>query len=91
VEALSEQVALDDGFRRLPPALAPSTQGHGLPGLARPPQPGAPARLGPGRPQGPVLLDNLAQFRFYSGWRAAVERRLRLGPDRRGPRSEPGR
>ena len=23
----------------------------------------------------PPILDNLAQFRFYSGWRAAIERR----------------
>jgi hypothetical protein len=26
------------------------------------------------RDQGPVVLDNVEQFRFYSAWRAAVER-----------------
>ena len=28
-----------------------------------------------GRDEGPVVLDTVEQFRFYSGWRAAVERR----------------
>jgi hypothetical protein len=60
---------LDDGFRRLPVALA----------LA---QPGEGALLSLGRTRGPgqgkearPILDNLAQFRFYSGWRAAAFRR----------------
>jgi hypothetical protein len=29
-----------------------------------------------GREEEPLVLDNAAQFRFYSGWRAAVQRRL---------------
>jgi hypothetical protein len=63
----------DDGFRRLPPALGPAepeprgaVAAAGSLGLSR--------REGEGR-GGAVVLDNVAQFRFYSGWRAAVERR----------------
>jgi hypothetical protein len=63
-------VAGDDGFRRLPVALAPAM-----------PVEGAAASLrrtggGSGRDKGAnTILDNLAQFRFYSGWRAAAFRR----------------
>jgi hypothetical protein len=70
VAALGEGVATDDGFKRVPPALSPA-----------PPEEGAAASLrrtgsGLARAQeAPAILDNLAQFRFYSGWRAAVERR----------------
>ena len=59
---------VDDGFRRISPALAPAA-----------PAAGAAARLedalrtSAARP--PAILDNLAQFRFYSAWRGAVERR----------------
>jgi hypothetical protein len=68
IEALG--VSVDDGFRSLTPAL----------GAAEPtadPASGA-LRAGPAfvRPKGQAtVLDNLAQFRFYSAWRAAVERR----------------
>ena len=45
--------------------------GHG--GHRRP-APGPP-RSGFGKDEAPAVLDNVAQFRFHSGWRAAVERR----------------
>jgi len=71
---LAEGLPVDDGFRWLTPALGPA-----------PPAPGAslaPSALSrtPGRdPKDPsTVLDNLEQFRFYSAWRAAVER-LRVG------------
>lgn len=57
----------DDGFRLEPPALSPSEE------LAED------ARRALGwseRPRGAApILDNLRQFRFYSGWRAALLRR----------------
>jgi hypothetical protein len=69
VEALRGAAPLDDAFRLVPPALAPaeperSGLGRSLGALAQ-------AR-NKGRQQ---VLDNLAQFRFYSGWRGAFERR----------------
>jgi len=78
-DAWAEEVAggapCDDEFRRLPPALGP----------AEPEPRGALAaasslRLstgtqGHGNGERPMILDNVQQFRFYSGWRAAVERR----------------
>jgi hypothetical protein len=72
LELLAGSLA-DDGFRRLPPALAPTTEepDAGLAGAARPrPRRGRDALA-------PVILDNLAQFRFYSAWRGAIERRRR--------------
>jgi hypothetical protein len=75
IRALAGDAPHDDGFRHLPPALAP----------AEPEPKGAlsvagsleRARRGAegGRDDRTVLLDNVEQFRFYSGWRAAVERR----------------
>jgi hypothetical protein len=56
----------DDAFRHLTPAL----------GLSQDQNRGALRALG-GAPAGgktPGVLDNLAQFRSYSGWRGAVER-----------------
>ena len=69
VDAVAGGAARDDGFRRLPPALAPAA-----------PEPrsalSAAGSLRRGRDgDAPVVLDNAEQFRFYSGWRAAVERR----------------
>jgi hypothetical protein len=69
VAALSTAVPVDDGFRRLSPALAPAT-----------PPAGAAARLEDALRSGPraaAILDNAAQFRFYSAWRGAVERAAR--------------
>ncbi len=68
-EALGGGAAWDDGFRHVTPALAP----------ALPPAHSAAAALTPaagGRKPPVERLDNLAQFRAYSAWRAAVERRL---------------
>ncbi len=65
----------DDGFRRLPPALGPAEpeakgalSAAGSLGLAS-------RRRQDAGDEGPLILDNVEQFRFYSGWRAAVERR----------------
>jgi hypothetical protein len=62
---------LDDGFRRLPPALGPA---EAAPGglLAALGSTGRATRAGE---EPTVVLDNVEQFRFYAGWRAAVERR----------------
>jgi len=75
VESVAPGVTVDDGFRRLPPALGPAGAEPGgalgaalLLGLA------TRGRRG-GRDERPIILDNVEQFRFYSGWRAAVERR----------------
>lgn len=78
VEALQAGVPEDDCFRRIPPALAPAASGQG--GLAALLE--ASARPGDKPREGEaVVLDNLEQFRFYSAWRAAVERRVaRLSP-----------
>jgi hypothetical protein len=68
LDRLGGAVPRDLAFGRLPPAL----------GAAEAPREGAlaPERLAPrGRRDEPLLLDNVEQFRFYSGWRAAVERR----------------
>jgi hypothetical protein len=77
IAALGRLAPLDDGFRRLPPALSPAEPEPGGP-LAAASSLRAP-RLSRGlagaASEEPVLLDNVAQFRFYSGWRAAVERR----------------
>ena len=58
----------DDGFRKLVPALSPAVkEGAGV--LART------RALVHAAGEGALVLDNLAQFRLYSGWRGAVERR----------------
>ena len=62
--------AIDDGFRWLSPALAPETASDGAVGaaaLVRPKTKGGKNEA--------VVLDNLAQFRLYSGWRGAFEAR----------------
>lgn len=69
LSVLAAPGAIDDGFRFVPPAL----------GVAEPPAPADLARAlveSPSRPdpRRPATLDNLAQFRFYSGWRAAALR-----------------
>jgi hypothetical protein len=70
VTALAAAVPVDDGFRRIPAALSPAA-----------PATGATARLEDalrtGATQPPAVLDNVAQFRFYSAWRGAVERQVR--------------
>jgi len=70
VESLRAHAPLDDDFRRLPPALAPEVWSKGALGVVE--------ALRPSRRDGaPLVLNNLAQFRFYSAWRAIVERRRR--------------
>jgi len=60
----------DDRFRFLPPALAPAAPAPEMGALS------AVGRLRRGPSEDAVILDNLAQFRFYSAWRACVQRRL---------------
>jgi hypothetical protein len=60
----------DDLFRFLPPALAPAAPAPEIGALT------AAGRLRRGPAEDAVILDNLAQFRFYSAWRACVQRRL---------------
>jgi len=71
VDKLAAGVAVDDRFRREPPALGP----------AAPETTGIAAALGQTparrREDEAQVLDNLEQFRFYSAWRAAVSRRAR--------------
>jgi hypothetical protein len=56
----------DDGFRLEPPALSPSQEAGDEASRA----------LGARRPRDArSILDNLRQFRYYSGWRAACLRR----------------
>jgi hypothetical protein len=69
IEALRGSAPLDDEFRREPPVLSPATAAEGAEALLR----GARARSRK-KEEEPVILDNLEQFRFFSGWRAAVER-----------------
>jgi hypothetical protein len=70
LKALAAHVPVDDDFRRLPPALGPEEVAPGALGMVE--------ALRPPRADGaPLVLDNLAQFRFYSAWRAIVERRKR--------------
>ena len=84
IAALDRHVPRDDGFRRLPPALAPAEPEPTGPLAAAAATLRVPRRAAaPGTsPDEPVLLDNVAQFRFYSGWRAAVERRRAPDPRR---------
>jgi hypothetical protein len=84
IAALEARLPHDDGFRRLPPALAPAEPEPAGP-LAAAAALRARDRARAGSRTGgdePVLLDNVAQFRFYSGWRAAVERRRTPAPPR---------
>ena len=66
------RVPRDDSFRLVIPALAPAAPPAGpraaAAALARPAASGARS------------LDNVAQFRFHSAWRAAARRRARLTP-----------
>jgi len=63
----------DDLFRFLPPALAPAAPAPEMGALT------AAGRLRRGSAEDALILDNLAQFRFYSAWRACVQRRLDEG------------
>jgi hypothetical protein len=61
---------VDDEFRRLPPALAPAAPSGGALGMVE-------TLRAPRASDAPLVLDNLAQFRFYSAWRGLVERQRR--------------
>jgi hypothetical protein len=75
LDEIGEGVPLDNEFRRLPPALGVAepepTQGP----LAAASALGRARRRDSRREGESVVLDNAAQFRFYSAWRAALERR----------------
>ena len=84
IDAWAEEVRggapCDDGLRRLSPALGPA-EPEPKGALAAASSLGRAARgQGSGHDEGPVVLDNAAQFRFYSGWRAAAECRRAAGP-----------
>lgn len=65
IDAFEPRARVDDSFRLLPPALGASeAAGPTARALGRSSQ-----QKGFG-----VVLDNLRQFRFYSAWRAALER-----------------
>jgi len=69
----------DDGFRRLSPALGPA-EPEPKGALAAASSLGSRrARPGSGHDEGRSSSTTPAQFRFYSGWRAAVERRRVTG------------
>jgi hypothetical protein len=68
LEALAAGVAVDDSFRHVTPALGPAEEA--VDGPAR-----ALQRLRLRADDAAPEFDNLAQFRFFSGWRGAVERR----------------
>jgi hypothetical protein len=73
--SLGPGVPRDDGFRWLPPALGVAgpearTALSAVGRLSRAARGNDPARTGEA-----VVLDNTEQFRFYSGWRGAIERR----------------
>ena len=66
IEGLLPRPVIDDGFRLLPPALgAAEDDDETARALGRPAQ----------KKGAIVVLDNLRQFRFYSAWRAAIQRR----------------
>jgi hypothetical protein len=73
IDRLFPDVPRDDSFRVVIPALAPA---------APPPAGSAAAAVALARPgrAARAVLDNLAQFRFHSAWRAAARRRARLIP-----------
>ena len=71
VDLLARGRPRDQGFRHLPPALGPAED---------PPEDvsravRALAATGAGAAKDALLLDNVAQFRFYSAWRGTLERR----------------
>ncbi len=85
LDALAAHVPRDDGFRQLTPALAPTAAPALGPLTALESSRGRPRAsvggVGPAERDGEerLLLDNLEQFRFYSGWRGAAERRRSRG------------
>ena len=79
VDAIGAGVPRDDGFRRLPPAFgiaAPEPKGPLAAAATLSRTTRGREALGEGES---VVLDNAAQFIFYSVWRAALERRRAVG------------
>lgn len=75
VEEVAGDAPRDDGFRRMPPALSPSEpEPTGVLAAVRSLGRGSPDSASGGDDRA-VVLDNVEQFRFYSAWRAAAERR----------------
>lgn len=65
LDSFEKPPLVDDGFRFLPPALQAAQESDATArALGRAAERKAPS----------VVLDNLLQFRFYSGWRGALER-----------------
>jgi hypothetical protein len=74
LDAVLKSARRDTGFARLPPVLGPAEPDPKGGALSAAGSLSAATRAdGDGRA---LVLDNLAQFRFYSGCLAAVERRL---------------
>ncbi|HEY2944274.1 MAG TPA: hypothetical protein VGN09_17705 [Vicinamibacteria bacterium] len=78
VQELTRGVLVDDAFRRLPPELGVAEAAAAGP-LTAADALGARAAV---RGEAALVLDNLRQFRFYSAWRAAVERGATTGRGR---------
>jgi len=77
VEEVAGEAPRDEAFRRLTPALGPAgPEAKGALSAAGSLRVVSRAQ-GSGRDDAPLVLDNVTQFRFYSGWRGAVERRRR--------------
>ena len=72
---LGQATPVDEQFRRLPPVLAPSQPPSGALKAAAVLQ----RTVSKGQELA-LILDNLEQFRYYSAWRAAVERQRRQAP-----------
>ncbi len=70
--ALAATEPVDDGFRRVPPVFGPAADATATLGALRAVR--APRSEAP-KDGERVILDTLAQFRTYSGWRAAAARR----------------
>jgi hypothetical protein len=72
VRALAADVPVDEGFKWLTPALGPAESTAAGVLMSAEALADAARRQ---RKTGTVLLDNLAQFRFYSAWRGVLGRR----------------
>jgi hypothetical protein len=73
IDGLQPPPAIDDAFRLLPPALGAAQEADETArALGRSTQ----------KKSASLVLDNLRQFRFYSAWRAAVERGAASGAPR---------
>jgi hypothetical protein len=83
LDAVAGDAPRDDAFSRLGPVLGPEAPEKGGGALAAAGSLAAATRSGGGE-RGRLVLDNVAQFRFYSGCLAAVRRRT-LGSFSRPP------